>query len=630
MTNKRALLIGINDYPNMPKLNGAVNDARLMAGLLKSSFGFMPGNMTLLLDEQATRQSLLAAFERLLRRVKDDDAVVFFYSGWGHRLPDPTGRWPNGMVSTLMPYDVGADGGGQVTYDELCERLLQLKAAKPYLTLIIDTNYAGTIGPCLDADPHLRERTVFLGACRTDEFAYESRFGDVSHGMFSYTLSQALVSAGPKATYRQVFEQVSQVLARSRQHPQMEGEGDRRLFGAGKVESMRFVPVIGRTRTTATLSAGAALGMTAGSTWAIYAPGTLKVTADTPKRGLVEITKVDAVTSEARILSEAGAEAIAPGTKAVEETHSYGEMRLVVDFRSPDEELLRRGEGLRRLLEDSQLVRIAGPDEHADVTAWLLAPRSAVQKSDPVPQLGALAEPTWALVAEKDRLLRPTYRAEERSAVWDLRDKLEQLARQRNILNLRNPNLNSQLVGKVDFILERPLADGTWAEAQPEAQSGMVVFEDGDQVRLVISNHHQAPLYISILDLPWQGTIDLIFPSGDKSEQMGPGERVELEPTQVYIPEERFKRTGADAEPPETRVETVKLFATAYPIDFRALVRQEAVRGMESSIGETTLLWELLDMARTGHGSRRSRPVQLPAEQEWITVERSFALLRKG
>jgi len=35
-------------------------------------------------------------------------------------------------------------------------------------------------------------------------------------------------------------------------------------------------------------------------------------------------------------------------------------------------------------------------------------------------------------------------------------------------------------------------------------------------------------------------------------------------------------------------------------------------------------------MARTGHGSRRSRPVQLPAEQEWITVERSFALLRKG
>ena len=76
----------------------------------------------------------------------------------------------------------------------------------------------------------------------------------------------------------------------------------------------------------------------------------------------------------AAILSEAGAEAIAVGTKAIEETHNYGEMRLVIDVRIPDEELIPLGERLRRLLGESELVRNAQPDEHADVTAWLLAP----------------------------------------------------------------------------------------------------------------------------------------------------------------------------------------------------------------------------------------------------------------
>ena len=177
------------------------------------------------------------------------------------------------------------------------------------------------------------------------------------------------------------------------------------------------------------------------------------------------------------------------------------------------------------------------------------------------------------------------------------------------------------------------MLDGTWGEAQPEAQSGMVVFEDGDQVPV---GHHQPPPCAAIRQHPRSPLgrhFQLDLPEPGAINEVGPGKRLELATDDgLSFPKERVaRRPSVDAEPLATRVETVKLFATAYPTDFRALVRQEGMRrGTESFIGETTMLWELLDMALTGYGSRRSRPVQLPLDQEWITVDRSFALLRKG
>ena len=104
--NKWALLVGIDDYPNIGKLNGAKNDARLMAELWTAAL-HSAENTVLLLDAGATRDRLLAALEHLSERAEDDDALVFFYSGHGWYLPDPAGGWPNSKVSTLVPYDMG-------------------------------------------------------------------------------------------------------------------------------------------------------------------------------------------------------------------------------------------------------------------------------------------------------------------------------------------------------------------------------------------------------------------------------------------------------------------------------------------------------------------------------------------
>ena len=54
----KALLIGINKYPNCP-LNGCVNDVNDMANFLVQQYKFNPDNIRMLTDERATTAAIL-------------------------------------------------------------------------------------------------------------------------------------------------------------------------------------------------------------------------------------------------------------------------------------------------------------------------------------------------------------------------------------------------------------------------------------------------------------------------------------------------------------------------------------------------------------------------------------------
>lgn len=92
---KLALLIGINQYaeqvcdyavPKGSALNGSVTDVALQRELLIHRFGFQPSDILTLTDQQATRQSILDAFQaHLIQQARPGDAVVFHFSGLGSR-----------------------------------------------------------------------------------------------------------------------------------------------------------------------------------------------------------------------------------------------------------------------------------------------------------------------------------------------------------------------------------------------------------------------------------------------------------------------------------------------------------------------------------------------------------------
>jgi uncharacterized caspase-like protein len=95
-----AVVVGINEYSHAP-LGYARQDAEAFALLLCNKFDFPAGNVTLLLDKQATRQAIMAAFLSLAERKIDvDDRVLFFFAGHGCTK---TGR--RGEVGYLVPVD---------------------------------------------------------------------------------------------------------------------------------------------------------------------------------------------------------------------------------------------------------------------------------------------------------------------------------------------------------------------------------------------------------------------------------------------------------------------------------------------------------------------------------------------
>lgn len=73
-----ALVIGNNDYAHLPTLKTAVTDARALAELLETAYGF---RVTLL--ENATRYDILSALNKMRETLTSDDNLLIYYAGHG-------------------------------------------------------------------------------------------------------------------------------------------------------------------------------------------------------------------------------------------------------------------------------------------------------------------------------------------------------------------------------------------------------------------------------------------------------------------------------------------------------------------------------------------------------------------
>lgn len=89
-----ALIAGINRYKTWPLLKTAVNDARQLAWVLESRYGFAPRDITLLLDQQVTTASFYDALMTITATMGDQDNLLVYFAGHGklHPLADD-GYW---------------------------------------------------------------------------------------------------------------------------------------------------------------------------------------------------------------------------------------------------------------------------------------------------------------------------------------------------------------------------------------------------------------------------------------------------------------------------------------------------------------------------------------------------------
>ena len=142
--NSYALIIGIDKDQNVQPLNYAVKDAESIQDILVNTFDFPDGNVTLLKNEDATKQNILQAFSDLTTKAEDKDRVLIYFAGHGDTYDLPEG----GEMGYLLP----VNGNNENLYissigmDELKKISLMSKAK--HLLYLIDACYGGllTIG----------------------------------------------------------------------------------------------------------------------------------------------------------------------------------------------------------------------------------------------------------------------------------------------------------------------------------------------------------------------------------------------------------------------------------------------------------------------------------------------------
>ena len=148
---QKALLIGINAYPNMPakyQLHGSRPDALAMKKFLLEHWGFSASDVRTLLDDEASKEGIMDGLNSWLPDVTEPgDRIVVYFSGHGTQVPDTSGDEADGQDEAWSPSDIGRRSGHfvneQVTDDEIAAAFRRLSGRE--VLLISDSCHSGTL-----------------------------------------------------------------------------------------------------------------------------------------------------------------------------------------------------------------------------------------------------------------------------------------------------------------------------------------------------------------------------------------------------------------------------------------------------------------------------------------------------
>lgn len=138
--NYHALVIGVSEYSGTgwPDLNTADADARAIADLLRSRYGF---SVTEMIDKQATRGNILRKLDQFMQ-LTDKDALLIYFAGHGlYDKPMDEGYWiPYGARRENMEQPAKEDW----LWNSSISQILDALPAR-HVLLIADTCYGGSL-----------------------------------------------------------------------------------------------------------------------------------------------------------------------------------------------------------------------------------------------------------------------------------------------------------------------------------------------------------------------------------------------------------------------------------------------------------------------------------------------------
>ncbi|HKA01713.1 MAG TPA: caspase family protein [Candidatus Solibacter sp.] len=610
---KRALLVGISQYKYpaiVPSLNGTINDVEAMKSVLIGKFDFPPENVLVLKNEQATHAGILKAIEdHLIAKTQPGDIVVFDYSGHGSQMIDTTGKKPNGLDESIVPFD-SRDPQGKV-FDiggsELHQFLVKLAAKTKNLTFILDSCHSGTLvkdpaavatvraipkddrkPPTLPAAPVTRNMKTGAGApdeklsyavmaaATGAESAYEYHDGTAWHGAMTYYLARKLQTARAGTTYRDIMDSVmaSVTANNAGQHPQLEGvEADQFVFGDSQSLAGAYFLASPADKGAIVLNAGDVQGITAGSKFDVYRPGTKKFGPPQQPIAKIEVTKVQPFQAEAKLLSGGS---IPASSRAVERQHAYGtlRMRLYFDRLEQSSTLQAIKTALKDLPQVEPVTNGASCNMQLRETGGriLTLLPDATTLSTPIP------------VGREDTVGRVVKQVSD-WATWF------------NALSVHNEPADFAL----EFTVQKRVSRGVMT---PIARPDLGI-HDGEQVTFTLKNTSSTPLYVGLLDFSTDGSIVQMYPAREGTSEILESGKSISDSLTAKLPSGHSIIT-----------DVLKVFGADQPIDFRYILRG---RIKDTGAPPADPLTQVLQLAGTGTKSALMKTTEL---SEWVTTQR--------
>jgi hypothetical protein len=188
-----ALVIGVEDYRDLPATVGSRADAEAFVELLESSLGVPQENIRTLIDDRATKSDLEEAIRWVRNNVPQKGRIYLYFSG--HGAPDPTtGK------AYLLPYEAKSNNiaHGGMAIDDVLSELGKSQAGE--VLAFVDSCFSGEgersvleegIRPVVPIkEPDATSKTVLFSASGAKQISGTTAEG--TGGLFTHHLLNAI------------------------------------------------------------------------------------------------------------------------------------------------------------------------------------------------------------------------------------------------------------------------------------------------------------------------------------------------------------------------------------------------------------------------------------------------------
>lgn len=635
---KHALIIAIGDYPAKTgwKPINSVNDVPLIKGTLLNQ-GFSESNISVLLNEQATKKGIVDALVKLNSRVAKGDIVVIHYSGHGQQIFDDNGDETDGLDEAIVPYDAfvkyshNYTGQNHLRDDEIGNIVARFRnklGKDGQLLWIMDSCHSGTAtrggitrggeGALIPPDwkAHEKDKTkgsgllekvktepeaapfVLISGSAADELNYEYN----GTGSLSYSFAKALNELGSDFTYRQVFSKISSVMnvICPKQTPALEGDIDFKLFNNSYVRQQPYFKVenVSPAMNSLRIGAGNLHRIFNNTTVFVVPAGTAEVTED---KILAKGTVINAKFNESLVRLNKALTDKNPTNYWVFIDHpSYGDIAVKVFFEKSVEASVKTG--VEKLLTQNGSGEVVRDTLEADI---LINKRGAGYQ---------------LLTAKGGQVLNKVEELPGEKLATELHQKLFEFAQGQYLKNLNMADENYEF----SFRLLPINYDAEFEEAGELREENALVSEAGvftvspgkDHVVLEVSNKGKKPLYFSIVEINSKGEIFPFMPNANCSisnteRKIDPGETVLLKSC-VY-----------GFAPPYEKL-LLKAFASPTPIDLQSTAES---RGAQNRSGTNNPLENFLKQSYVQNRSAEGK--QVSGKLEGYSTEFVYEIVKE-